>query len=456
MNLKRKKTNSIKTQLIKGDYLSFDIKSILEHSDIQEQKKTLKNINQYFYTNYKGIGKIKVFDQEFEYFSDFHKFWEKNHKKILNPTIQEDKCESVADVLHDLFVKYGENIFLELYDTLDLTKEEICKVRLFTANQDFRGSRNFSEFAEIYRSDPSVFDIKFILEEPQTFLAKLQLQGLSQSDKRLRYAQITAEFLYSNGLEPFDLFSYANEDYLEIRKLLTELKGSGFGNKKTDMFLRDMRQLNVWPQGKNYDKIDVASDVNTIRVALRTGILKTDIPLISSFLDIFCYQYVLLDKMNAKAWRRVWEIWKDKYPTETIESPCQMDYLIYKIIGKELCKERLSFFKCDSEGHTFFWHSSRNSTCQVCYKEKREKKKANLIFKDLPCKYQEGEIYVSKNRRIQEKLPELRECPFTKICNSRDPNFIKLQPPKSISILGRTGWTTAMTRKEEGGGGLMS
>ena len=54
--------------------------------------------------------------------------------------------------------------------------------------------------------------------------------------------------------------------------------------------------------------INVASDVNTIKVALRTGILKTAIPLVSSFLDIFCNQYSYIDDMNAEAWRRVWEI----------------------------------------------------------------------------------------------------------------------------------------------------
>lgn len=29
-------------------------------------------------------------------------------------------------------------------------------------------------------------------------------------------------------------------------------------------------------------------------------------------------------------------------------------------------------------------------------------------------------------------------------------------PPKSISILGQTGWTTAYARNDEGGGGLMA
>lgn len=108
------------------------------------------------------------------------------------------------------------------------------------------------------------------------------------------------------------------------------------------MFLRDMVVLGVWKNVDNFDKIDVASDVNTIKVALRTGIISTAIPLVSSFLDIFCHQYSYIDKMNALAWRRVWEIWQSKYPLETISSPCLMDYFVYGVIGKQFCKSSLA------------------------------------------------------------------------------------------------------------------
>ena len=113
------------------------------------------------------------------------------------------------------------------------------------------------------------------------------------------------------------------------------------------MFVRDMVVLEIWNEVKGFEKIDVASDVNTIKVALRTGILKTAIPLVSSFLDIFCYQYGYIDEMNANAWRRVWEIWKKTYPEECISSPCLMDYFVYKVVGKQFCKESLSIYKCE-------------------------------------------------------------------------------------------------------------
>lgn len=75
-------------------------------------------------------------------------------------------------------------------------------------------------------------------------------------------------------------------------------------------------------QIQGFEKIDVASDVNTIKIALKSGILNCAIPLVSSFIDIFSYQYGLIDTMSAKAWRRVWEIWSKKYPDEHIDSPC--------------------------------------------------------------------------------------------------------------------------------------
>ena len=67
---------------------------------------------------------------------------------------------------------------------------------------------------------------------------------------------------------------------------------------------------------------------------------------------------------------------------------------------------------------------------------------------------EEGSIAILQTKFVRE-LPEgqkIEECPFKNICEGNR----TLQPPKSISILGRTGWTSAYTRKNNGGGGLMS
>ena len=428
----------------------------IESINIKEQQLLLSKINEFLYTNYDGIGTTIALEEEFEYFSEFHKYWEKYHEKLLNPQINVEKCEQVANVLHQIYLDYGDAPFKELYDTQGLDDPDICRVRFLTANQDFRVSRDFEKAANIFTDDKTIFELKTIAENPELFVTNLKLGSLSQSDKRIRYAEKIANYLLEKKIEPYGLLDFFSGDYAQLRRSLIELKGAGYGQKKTDMFLRDMRILGVWGKGKNFHTIDVASDINTIRVALRTGILHTDILLLSSFLDIFCYQYGIIDYFTAKAWRKVWEIWYEKYPDEKIESPSQMDYLIYRLIGKELCKERLCLFKCEVYGHEFYWHSGRNQTCQLCFDGVKERNKAKLIKKDLPCKYDEGRLYVEKNKIRRKILPNITECPFVSVCKPRSIEFKKLNPPRSISILGRTGWDDARTRKDEGGGGLMA
>ncbi|MFH1902642.1 MAG: hypothetical protein ABIK20_01095, partial [Candidatus Omnitrophota bacterium] len=70
-----------------------------------------------------------------------------------------------------------------------------------------------------------------------------------------------------------------------------------------------------------------------------------------------------------------------------------------------------------------------------------------------------GYIVIEKSNFVSSSnalLPDLKECPFAVVCKPKNSNFIKLNPPKSISILGQTGWESAKTRANEGGGGLMS
>lgn len=316
-----------------------------ESLDINDAREIVKAINDFLYTNYEGIGHTSALGKTYEYLSDFHKYWEKHHEEILNCQIDEQKCEFVADALHDVYLKTHGNAFQEIYDTYNLSLEDICRVRFLTANQDFRGSRVFSQLADIFNSDNSIFDIESIKQDPEGFLKEIKVGNLSQGDKRISYAQKIAEFLIQHNCTPYELIDKYNYDIYKLRMALINCKGAGYGNKKTDMFLRDMVVLKVWKNVINFDKIDVASDVNTIKVALRTGIISTAIPLVSSFLDIFCHQYSYIDKMNALAWRRVWEIWQSKYPLETISSPCLMDYFVYGVIGRQFCKASLAIFE---------------------------------------------------------------------------------------------------------------
>ena len=421
---------------------------------IEQARSFVKEMNEFFYTNYEGIG-FTSYDQNLEYFSDFHKYWESHHREILDIQIIRTQCEKVADALHDVYIRTNGNAFATVYDTFGLSKEEICKIRILTANQDFRGSRDFKDLVNIYRSDNSIFDIQYIYSNPEDFIKSIGITGLSQNDKRIQYAKNIAKFFIDNHCEPYDIISQYCRDVVALKNAITSLF-AGYGNKKADMLIRDMVILGVWTNVVNFDAINVASDVNTIRVALRTGILKTAIPLVSSFVDIFCYQYGYTDEMSARAWRVVWEIWKQKYPNESIESPCMLDYFIYNVVGRQFCKEILYIFHGDDCEHTFAWHSSRNKTCQVCYQQGTVGVKAHVVARKMPCLDDNGDIAIRNTQYVQSGMatPNFTACPFKDICVNNQTVF--LTPPKSISIEGQTGWRSAYARKGNGGGGLMA
>lgn len=71
----------------------------------------------------------------------------------------------------------------------------------------------------------------------------------------------------------------------------------------------------------------------------------------------------------------------------------------------------------------------------------------------MPCEDEQGSIAILNTEYIKS-LPEekkLTQCPFAKICTNKN-----LMPPKSISIMGQTGWQSAYATQGEGGGGLMA
>ena len=466
---------------------------------VDNVRKTLLKINQFFYNSYPDIGRVNIEDMEFEttFFSDFHKIWHEKAEEIIEPKIDENKCKQAAKIFHNLKKKYNDKPFINKIDFMGLKPEDVAKVRFLTANQDFRGSRETEDFFKMLKDNPLLFDLQLIYKNPSRFLTDIKISNLSQNDKREKYAKTTAQFLISRNISAFEIADYFNNDVSEIKKTIIETVGMGYGNKKVDMFLRDMYEWNIWKELQGISKINVASDINTIKVALRTSILKTKLtPLISSFLDIFCYQYSIIDEWSSRAWRKVWEFWSKNYPETAPFGPAYMDYFLYNIIGKDFCNENLFEFKGEECNHKFFWHSGRNRYCLVCKEafrnnkvifneingkifakcerygdhiyevsDKRTKKCklceekqipfAYVINRYLPCSHSKGSIYI-KNSNFSTILKGIEICPFAKLCNPNSENFIKLNPPKSISILGRTGWESAKTNKSEGGGGLMS
>lgn len=421
--------------------------------NIEGARQIVCAINNYLYTTHPNIGTIEKLGTTFDYFSDFHKFWHNHHEEILGCTIDDVNCEKIADSLHDVYLSTQGAAFNSVWDTCGLSNEQVCRIRLLTANQDFRGSRNFYDLANVFESDNTIFDENNIKEEPQDFLRSIDVGGLSQNDKRINYAKNIADFLLSHNCSPYELIDKYDRDIFALRNALIACN-AGYGNKKADMFVRDMVVLGIWTGVTGFEKINVASDVNTIKVALRTGIIKTEIPLVSSFLDIFCYQYGYIDDMNAKAWRRVWEIWIYKYPEDQISSPCLLDYFVYNVIGRQFCRESLSIFRGNNCGHIFRWHSGVNKTCQTCHTQGIRRQPASVINKVMPCCDDEGFVAILWTDYVKS-LPEdqkIRRCPFVDICADKK----HMMPPKSISIMGQTGWRSAYSIEGEGGGGLMA
>ena len=145
---------------------------IEEKLSIDQAREIVKSINNFLYSNYDGIGKTHALGTSFEYFSEFHRYWEKHHREILNCEIDEDKCKAVAEALHSIFIRTNGNAFRFVYDTCGLEPQDICRVRLLSANQDFRGSRVFSDLATIFDSDNTIFDEENIYNEIRNILSK--------------------------------------------------------------------------------------------------------------------------------------------------------------------------------------------------------------------------------------------------------------------------------------------
>ena len=403
---------------------------------------------------YEGIGTITFRGAELQYFSEFHKFWEAHHREILNARIDRAQARLAAQALSAAIRKYSETVLSVTHKTHGLGPRAIAQVRFFTANQDFREPPE-DQFGK-YLDDPTRLDAQEIADDPEGFLKFLGVTRLSQTDKRLDYARNAARFLLDSNITAFEIAQHFDDDAVQIRNALVNAPNTGYGLKKANMFIRDMVELGVWPQLEHFDRVDVASDINTMKLALRTRILQTDIPLLSSFLDIFCYQYGYIDEMSAKAWRAVWEEWQQIDPTTAPLSPCQMDFLLYRI-GREYCKEMVVQYVCEA-GHVFYHFGARLKNCRVCNRAKR-RVRAYPRARLLPCQLDSTDLPREEGHLLlrEDNLLRLFDgvCVLETVCQPKTDNFRALNPPKSISIKGRTSWTKSYAYRDKGGGGMM-
>jgi len=369
--------------------------------------KVLHEINKFLYQKHANLDK--------EYISEFHKYWKYNHEKILQPHIGEKEALKVAEVLENV---YANNAIRVQLNTLDLQPEQIVNVRFFTAIQDFKIdiSAKINPF-ELFKHNPNFFDPNEILGNELLIDEFLNRIGAhSQRDKRKPWMQESARLLqqkYSNSA--ININKVHDGDVVEIKKALAEPEKYGFSQKKADMFLRDMADLKVWTYKKNIEEINVMSDKNTMRIALRTGILQFRIPLLASYLDVYCYQYALVDRWNVRSWREVWKVWDTIPNNHRPLTPASIDYFIYRM-GKLACRPSARLRKCPPS------------------KPARKKWVESQLTQD--------QLLFDSNFN----------CIFAGICQ---PERKILNHPMSISIKGQTGWESGTTN-EGGGGGIQS
>lgn len=401
-----------------SNFLRF-LEKLAQHCDITFETEKFKGKNEYELAA-NILNEVNKFLYQkkatlpSEYISEFHKYWEENHENVLFPkTNPSGECLAAANVLENI---YRNNTIKVQLDTLDLSKEEIANVRFFTAIQDFNIDVHArSNPFEFYKRHPDCFNPKKVKDNDllvDTLLNFIDAQ--SQRDKRKPWMLNSAKLL----VERYESSAYKiNEihdgDVVDIVEALAAEERYGFSIKKTHMFLRDMADLGVWKYKRNIEKLDVMSDKNTMRVALRTGILQFRIPLLASFLDIFCYQYSMVDRLNREAWRKVWEKWGKISNNHRPPTPASIDYLIFRL-GKIACRPSKRF--CPPE------------------KEIAVKKLESLIPQDK---------LIFRTDRY---------CIFSEVCQIHRKI---LNAPNSISIEGRTGWKSGKA-SEGGGGGISS
>jgi len=414
----------------------------------------LERLNAYFFQTYEGIGNTTFNGEELQYFSEFHKFWETHHREILNARIDQVQAWRVAESLDRAVQTYGNAILGVTHETHSLLPAAIAQVRFFTANQDFREPPR-DPFGK-YLEDPTRFDAAEIAEDPAGFLKFMGMTGLSQTDKRLDFARNAAEFLQTYEIAAFAIAQRFDNDAVQVRDALINAPNMGYGLKKANMFIRDMVELGVWPTLQQFDRVDVASDINTMKLALRTHILQTDVALLSSFLDIFCYQYGHVDEMSAQAWRAVWAEWQQINSTTVPASPSQMDFLLYRI-GREYCDDGVVQYMCE-DGHEFYYFGARLRNCRLC-QGMRKKVRAYPRTRFLPCQLDSADLPREGGRLLlkDDNLLKVFDgvCILETACQPKAAGFRALNPPKSISIKGQTSWTNSYAYRDRGGGGMM-
>jgi len=424
-----------------------EICSIDDSDELIQMRKALTIINRYFFQKPDNPSTTYVLEDDREHFSPFHVFWEKNHDTLLGLEIDHQKVKEVAFSISNLIKQNGTKILKTDLNPKDLSSEEIARVRFLTATQESGLTVGDRQWVS-YRRDPEAFDLHNVIKDPSRMTEALGLQKESQADKRRNYAKNSAETILEFGSTVKDFPEHFDNDASKLVEFFIQKQALGFGRKITYMLTRDLIELGVWNLN-NLEQIGIAPDIHVMKVSLRTGLLKSAMPILSSFLDIFCYQYELLSNLTIKAWNEVWKELRDNYSDYPALFPGELDFFIFSL-GRKLCKENVVWFRCSSCGHTYPRPNARSKKCTKC-----NKTVAVEIGRVMQCREEQSSLQGFDNKFHPNGI-HIGICPFLEVCKPYSEDFIPFDPPKSISILQRTGWTTAYTDPKRGGGGLRS
>jgi len=416
-----------------------------EDKGLEKFGDVLWEVNRFLYLHTPGL--------EEKWISRFHKIWAEFAPRILRLHIDDDQCLKVARVFERLHAANGGRFRAPQERTAGLSKEQIASVRFVTAAQDWKLKQKGNPY-EIAREHPDWFEAGRIAHEPEASIARvLAAMGLrpDQASKRVDYARNGAQFLVEHyGGSAYNLGPKHNFDAGEIREALVEpqdpdyLEHIGFSYKKADMFIRDMHDFEVWPLHR-IETLDVPPDINTMRAALRTGILRGSNPLLTSYLDVYSHQYGLVTELTSRGWRRVWERWGEITGHHRVEGPAFFDFLLYEVLAREcaglVAAKQMQCRRCGSSTLV----KSRVRTCPNCGST---------------------DTWATHGRGSPDQFRDLlrRGCDF---CVQRGTGLCvfdgimtfdrwTLSPPKSISRIGGTGWDDGFASDDEGGGGITS
>lgn len=393
--------------------------------DVELGRRFVSALNAFLYQTHDGIEATHFRDEELQRVSDFHRFWEEHHADLLAARTDAGQAALAAEALHKTIQTHGRELLGLPELGGGLTKQAIAQVRFFSTPHVFR-SRCAPCF-DRYRVDPEQFSAEVIAADPEAFVTFMGLQAQSQTDKRAMYARKCAEFLLEHECDAYGLASRFGNDAAALRDALMTYTGMGYGLKKANMFIRDMYEAGVWPTLAGLDRIDVASDRYTMAVALRTRVLTTRMPLVSSLLDIFCHQYRALEAATAPAWRSVWAIWREDHPDTCPASPCLMDSLLYRI-GRDYCKAFLFPYRC-ANGHAFYHFGGGKKRCAVCHEPVE---RGTPVF---PCQVERGQLPRQADGSLLLNDSNLLfaldgVCLFEDVCKPKHNEFSSVAVPK--------------------------